>query len=395
MQLQQFVLASLLSALSVLLVVEAQNGPYPPRLSIPGAVPLAGPAVAGRPQFRNEKVVRVRRPVALRAQNTYIPSAAPRIQEEAKPVTESTEDEQPDVFLPQLLREQQLAQVQQAQFQQQANAFLNGDANSIQDSPSLSQLLHEDEPILAPSPQPALTTTRFAERPTPAVPSTSSPINNRPVFNDYGIGSFGTQRFGLERPQQSAPAPAPIPQQPQRVNVIRTRPQVREPRPQYEAQSAPQPAPAPAPVRSRPRPAPARPAIEYNQVQQEEREQPQQRRQRPVAQTIRKWREENEDGSITWGYENDDGSFKEELIGTDCVTKGTYGYIDPDGNKREYHYETGIKCDPNTRETEEELQQNAFINYEQNIAVLPNGLEIDMSQIGKKKSKRPNSIYRN
>ncbi|XP_053967587.1 probable serine/threonine-protein kinase samkC [Anastrepha ludens] len=389
MQLQQFVFTALLAVVSVLVIAQAQTGPFPPRLSIPGAVPVGGPALAVRPQFRNDKLVRVRRPIALRAQNSYIPSAAPRIQEESKPVTESNEEEQPDVFLPQLLREQQLAQAQQAQFQQQANAFLNGEANSIQDSPSLSQLLHEDEQILAPSPQPALTSTRFPERPTPAVPATSLPSNNRPVFNDYGIGSYGAQRFGLERPQQSAPAP----QQPQRVNVIRTRPQVREPRPQYEAQSAPQP--APAPVRSRPRPTPARPAIEYNQVQQDEREQTQQRRQRPVAQTIRKWREENEDGSITWGYENDDGSFKEEIIGTDCVTKGTYGYIDPDGNKREYHYETGIKCDPNTRETEEELQQNAFINYEQNTAVLPNGVEIDMSQIGKKKSKRPNSIYRN
>lgn len=281
---------------------------------------MVGPAVAPRPQFRNDKPVRVRRPIALRAQNSYIPSVAPRIQEESKPVTESAEDEQPDVFLPQLLREQQLVQAQQAQFQQQANAFLNGEVNTIHDTPSLPQLLQDDEHILAPSPQPALPSTRFTERPTPTAPLAATTSNNRPAFNDYGIGSFGAQRFGLERPQQSAPAPAPLPQQaPQRVNVIRTRPQVRESRPQYEAQSAPQP--APAPVRSRPRPAPARPAIEYNQVQQEEREQPQQRRQRPVAQTIRKWREENEDGSITWGYENDDGSFKEEIIGTDCVTK--------------------------------------------------------------------------
>ncbi|XP_049318128.1 uncharacterized protein LOC105227073 [Bactrocera dorsalis] len=393
MQVQHFVFASCLAITSLLLVVEAQ-GPFPPRLSIPGAVPVAGPAVSLRSQFRNDKPVRVRRPIALRAQNSYIPSVAPRIQEEPKPVTESAEDEQPDVFLPQLLREQQLVQAQQAQFQQQANAFLNGEVNTIHDTPSLPQLLQDDEHILAPSPQPALPSTRFTERPTPAAPIAATTYNSRPAFNDYGIGSFGAQRFGLERPQQSAPAPAPLPQQaPQRVNVIRTRPQVREQRPQYEAQSAPQP--APAPVRSRPRPAPARPAIEYNQVQPDEREQPQQRRQRPVAQTIRKWREENEDGSITWGYENDDGSFKEEIIGTDCITKGTYGYIDPDGNKREYHYETGIKCDPNTRETEEELQQNAFINYEQNTAVLPNGIEIDMTQIGKKKSRRPNSIYRN
>ncbi|XP_067642116.1 uncharacterized protein [Eurosta solidaginis] len=390
-QLWPLLIPTLLAIFSMLLLMVQAQGPFPPRLSIPGAVPVGGPAVPVRPQFRNDKLARVRRPVALRAQNAYIPSAAPRIQEESKPVTESNEDEQPDVFLPQLLREQQLAQVHQQQFQQQANAFLNSDANSIQDSPSITQFSQDDDSIFASSPQTVLPTTRFPERPTPAAPITTTPSYNRPVFNDYSIGSFGgTQRFSSDSPQRNAPTPA----QPQRINVIRSRPQLREQRPQYEAQTVPQP----APQRSRPRPAPApRPAIEYNQVQQDEREhaQNQNRRTRPVAQTTRKWREENEDGSITWGYENDDGSFKEELIGTDCITKGTYGYIDPDGNKREYHYETGIKCDPNTRETEEELQHNGFVNYEQNTAVLPNGIEIDMAQLGKKKSKRPNSIYRN
>ena len=30
----------------------------------------------------------------------------------------------------------------------------------------------------------------------------------------------------------------------------------------------------------------------------------------------------NEDGSFTWGYQSSDGSFKEETIGVDCITKG-------------------------------------------------------------------------
>ena len=30
----------------------------------------------------------------------------------------------------------------------------------------------------------------------------------------------------------------------------------------------------------------------------------------------------NEDGSFTWGYQSSDGSFKEETIGNDCITKG-------------------------------------------------------------------------
>lgn len=46
---------------------------------------------------------------------------------------------------------------------------------------------------------------------------------------------------------------------------------------------------------------------------------------KPVAQILRKYREENPDGSITWGFENDDGSFKEETIGIDCITRGIYG----------------------------------------------------------------------
>lgn len=66
---------------------------------------------------------------------------------------------------------------------------------------------------------------------------------------------------------------------------------------------------------------------------------------KPVAQILRKYREENPDGSIVWGFENDDGSYKEETIGIDCVTRGRYGYVDVDtGEKREYSYETGILC---------------------------------------------------
>jgi hypothetical protein len=30
----------------------------------------------------------------------------------------------------------------------------------------------------------------------------------------------------------------------------------------------------------------------------------------------------NDDGSYTWGYKSGDGSFKEETIGADCVTRG-------------------------------------------------------------------------
>lgn len=61
--------------------------------------------------------------------------------------------------------------------------------------------------------------------------------------------------------------------------------------------------------------------------------------------TVDRYRYENEDGSITWGYKNDDGGFKvifllclycvqEETIGVDCITRGKYGYTDSYGEKR-------------------------------------------------------------
>lgn len=80
---------------------------------------------------------------------------------------------------------------------------------------------------------------------------------------------------------------------------------------------------------------PARPRAQQNF--HEDRQRPHQsedKPKKPVAQILRKYREENPNGSITWGFENDDGSYKEETIGIDCITRGVYGYIDPDGEKR-------------------------------------------------------------
>ncbi|XP_031365787.1 LOW QUALITY PROTEIN: RNA polymerase II degradation factor 1-like [Apis dorsata] len=76
----------------------------------------------------------------------------------------------------------------------------------------------------------------------------------------------------------------------------------------------------------------------------------------PPVQTIRNYNKVNDDGSFTFGYEAADGSFKEETRGTDCVVRGKYGYIDPDGNKREFTYVSGNPCDPNApKEDEDDL----------------------------------------
>lgn len=114
---------------------------------------------------------------------------------------------------------------------------------------------------------------------------------------------------------------------------------------------------------------------------------------KPVAQTINKYHEEHDDGSITWGYENDDGSFKEETIGIDCVTRGKYGYYDPDGVKREYTYQTGIPCLPKTQESEEPAVNQGFVDYTNNKYVLPNGDEIDLEAMVKNRARKPNYQY--
>ncbi|KAG5673919.1 hypothetical protein PVAND_003920 [Polypedilum vanderplanki] len=75
------------------------------------------------------------------------------------------------------------------------------------------------------------------------------------------------------------------------------------------------------------------------------------------VQTIRNYNKVNDDGSFTFGYEAADGSFKEETRGTDCVVRGKYGYIDPDGNKREFTYVSGNPCDPNNPDGEEEDEE--------------------------------------
>lgn len=104
--------------------------------------------------------------------------------------------------------------------------------------------------------------------------------------------------------------------------------------------------------------------------------------------TVERYRFENEDGSITWGYENEDGSYKEETIGVDCITRGKYGYIDPTGEVREYSYSSGVKCDPLTRKVESDNNQAGnqgsdrginrlgVFDYNQQKFIMPDGRKV-------------------
>lgn len=116
-----------------------------------------------------------------------------------------------------------------------------------------------------------------------------------------------------------------------------------------------------------------------------QQEQPQQQKE-PTAQTIRNFNKLNDDGSFTFGYEADDGSFKEETRGTDCVVRGKYGYVDPDGNKREFTYVQGNPCDPNAVAAEEDDDQPGKPGEEENI---PANIPVNAGRPKPTKKNRP------
>lgn len=73
--------------------------------------------------------------------------------------------------------------------------------------------------------------------------------------------------------------------------------------------------------------------------------------------TTERYSHMNSDGSFTFGYVSEDGSFREETKGVDCITRGKYGYIDPDGKRREFTYVSGLPCDT---EDKQEFDQQGF-----------------------------------
>lgn len=329
----------------------AQNdSPTPPRLQIPGAFQLGGPVRQGG--FRQGRVgpvagARIRRPGPGRPSFKSV-DAAPRpnlqsIDEPAKPVTEEPEDDYeintPTAFSPSVYSTPE-------------------PQNDFYDVTTTSQ----PKPPIIYNPSPYPPSTPAALKPEPVRPTQYRPLSPQP-FN----------------PVRNEPVNKP---QPARIQPLSSRPQRPvfrpEPKPFVDEEEEIQP------VRQYTRPqepvnrAPVRSAAQQKYTPSNSRER------KPVAQIIRKYREENPDGSITWGFENDDGSFKEEIIGVDCVTRGKYGYVDPDGLKREYNYETGIPCD----KAKEEKEEKGFVDYQENKAVLPNGITIDLSAMGKK-TKRP------
>ena len=70
------------------------------------------------------------------------------------------------------------------------------------------------------------------------------------------------------------------------------------------------------------------------------------------SKTTERYSHMNDDGSFTFGYVAEDGSFREETRGVDCITRGKYGYIDPEGKRREFTYVSGLPCDKGDEDLE-------------------------------------------
>lgn len=330
------------------------DSPIPPRLQIPGAIQIGGPPSRGG--FRQGRLnsapvpgplPRGRRPGLARPSFKSV-DASPRpslqsIEEPPKPVTEEPEDD----------------------FEINTNTPF---APNIFSTPEPQNNFFDIITTTSQPKPPIIFNASPFQQTTPSIlkPEPIKPTQYRPLI---------APQFA---PIRNEPKPQPV-----RLQPLSSRPQRPvfrpEPKPFLEEEDAPI-----QPVRQYSRPqepihrAPVKTAPQQKYTPSHNRER------KPVAQIIRKYREENEDGSITWGFENDDGSFKEEIIGVDCITRGKYGYVDPDGLKREYNYETGIACD----KTKNDQEEKGFIDYQENKAVLPNGITIDLNAMGKK-SKRP------
>jgi hypothetical protein len=323
----KIILVSTVLLATVANLVTAQfNGPVPPRLNIPGAVPvpIRIPQRERVLQHDPHQVVRVRRPQRPIQIQPVIPQARFVEPQEAKPVIEEPEDS--EEYAPQNF-----------------------------------------QPI--------------------APPSTSAPL---PPPQQPQQQQHHHQQHQQQQQQHEIPSNA------QRFNVERPKPQFRQlqhqqrPQQHFQQQQDDEYDEIPSRPVHRPQTKQHHSAPPHQPQAHHHSEKPK----KPVAQILRKYREEHEDGSITWGYENDDGSYKEEFIGVDCITRGKYGYIDTEGNKREFTYETGIYCDPNKKDEEDDEELDSYVNYDENRAVFPNGAQLNLDQMSKHKAKRPGQ-YRN
>ncbi|GJQ74451.1 hypothetical protein Trydic_g21321 [Trypoxylus dichotomus] len=284
-----------------LAILAQAYGQLPPRLNIPGAVLVnQGKARPRIQQSLSDSPIRIRRPIS----NAI---AAPI--RETRPVVEEPEDEPVQEISSSF--DDEVAKLGISSLQSAVSQAVSDE--EIESPKSLQYRQERPVPVLRQD-------LRESSKPRPAPIGRPSPIGGArpaPLFRDNLVNVRAAPREEQLAPVRR-PAPRPAVAQEFRQAPLRNNPPPR-PQPQYE----------------------------------DEDDRKTYRDRKPPVQILRKYRTDNEDGSITWGYENDDGTFKEETIGIDCITRGKYGYTDPDGVRREYTYETGGRCE----DPDEELAQ--------------------------------------
>ena len=149
--------------------------------------------------------------------------------------------------------------------------------------PAASQRQRQQPALVRPPPPPP------TERPI------NVPIRQFPQFQ-FPLSSNPTSSFFEDIPFENAATPTLITD------------------PEVEEEEIIVPVVTPAPTRrivDLPRKFSAAPVSNQNRLENPDR-----------IKTLDRYSHKNEDGSFTWGYQSSDGSFKEETIGVDCVTKG-------------------------------------------------------------------------
>jgi len=185
---------------------------------------------------------------------------------------------------------------------------------------------------------------RLAESELSAAIAEETPLN----FRNQNSGSAALDAL-IATAQREKPAPVPQPQVLEIEEIPTQRPLRLSPQRQPEPTQLREESPTRAQrvrtrggVPNRRRPRPEGEAAGRGEEPRRRPNGPQ--REEPIA-TLERYSHKNDDGSFTFGYVGADGSFREETRGADCITRGKYGYIDPDGVKREYTYTSGLPCE--------------------------------------------------
>lgn len=178
------------------------------------------------------------------------------------------------------------------------------------------------------------------------------PADNRQNTADLLAATFEESQRSEDALQSLLETAAPaVIEESEPILPLRAQPQRAQEQPRRQQPEGRRRAPPGVPRRSRPRPDDRRRPASSEEEGGNGRPRPE-----PIK-TTERYSHMNADGSFTFGYVSEDGAFREETRGVDCITRGKYGYIDPDGKRREFTYVSGLPCD---NDEEQEFDQQGF-----------------------------------